>query len=106
MPKEEVGGVRTIGRQAVRLSCLGVRGVDGRLLHAAELGLAGVRRHGRGCRRGQNVRVGPGGGEETAGEVAAFSVATTCARARDGRTWRGRGEESTGGPNGGCIRCW
>lgn len=98
--------MRTIGRQAVRLSCLGVRGVDGRLLHAAELGLASVRRHGRGGRRGQNMRVGSGGGEETAGEVAAFTILTTCARARDRRTWRGRGEESTGGLNGGCSRCW
>lgn len=78
MPKEGVRvcvrAVCTIGRQAVWLSCLGVCGVDGRLLHAAELGLASVRRHGRGCRRGENMRVGSTGGEETAGNVAAFSL--------------------------------
>lgn len=55
--------VDTIGGQSVRLSCLGVSSVDGGLLHAAELGLASVRRHGRGCRCGENVRVGPGVGE-------------------------------------------
>lgn len=49
----------TVGGQSVGLSRLGVRGVDGRLLHAAELGLAGVRGHGRGGRRGQDVRVRP-----------------------------------------------
>lgn len=58
----------TIGGQSVCLSCLGVRGVDGRLLHAAELGLTGVRRHGRGRRCGEDVRVGPGRGEVTTGE--------------------------------------
>lgn len=68
MPKEEV----TIGRQPVRLSCLGVRRVDGRLLHAAELGLASVRRHGGSRRSGEDVGVRPGGGAGTAGEVAAF----------------------------------
>lgn len=56
--------VVTIGGKSIGLSCLGVSGVDGRLLHAVELGLAGVCRHGRGCRRGEDVRVGPGKGEE------------------------------------------
>lgn len=52
--------INTIGGQSVCLSCLGVSRVDGRLLHAAELRLTGVCRHGRGCRCGENVRVGPG----------------------------------------------
>lgn len=56
--------IDTIGGQSVCLSCLGVSSVDGRLLHAAELGLTSVRRHGRGCRCGENVRVGPEMGEE------------------------------------------
>lgn len=51
----------TIGGQSVRLSGLRVSGVDGGLLHAAELGLPGVRRHGRGRRCGENVGVGSGG---------------------------------------------
>lgn len=59
----------TIGGQSVRLSSLRVSGVDGGLLHAAELGLPGVRRHGWGRRCGENVGVGSGvgGGGETAG---------------------------------------
>ncbi|TNN82556.1 hypothetical protein EYF80_007074 [Liparis tanakae] len=52
--------IDTVGGQSVRLPCLGVSGVDGRLLHAAELGLTGVRGHGRGRRGGENVRIGPG----------------------------------------------
>lgn len=52
----------TIGGQSVRLSGLRVSGVDGGLLHAAELGLPGVRRHGRGRRCGENVGVGSGVG--------------------------------------------
>lgn len=106
MPKEEVRVCVTIGRQPVRLSCLGVRRVDGRLLHAAELVLASVRRHGRCCRRGEDVRVRSGGGEETAGKVAAFSLISHTAHTRRRLTWRGRVEESTDVLNGGCIRCW
>lgn len=106
MLKEEVIVCVTIGRQPVRLSCLGVGSVDGRLLHAAELRLASVRRHGRCCWRGEDMRVRSGGGEERAGKVAAFSVINHAAHARHRLTWRGRGEESTDGRNGGCIRCW
>ena len=43
--------VCTVGGQSVRLTSLGVGGVDSRLLHAAELRLASVGRHGRGSRR-------------------------------------------------------
>lgn len=82
MPKEEVSMCVTIGRQAVRLSCLGVGGVDRRLLHAAELGLASVRRHGRCRRRGEDVRVRSAGGEEPAGKVAALSLTSHAAHAR------------------------
>lgn len=78
-----VGVAGTIGGQPVRLSCLGVGGVDGRLLHAAELGLAGVRGHGRGRRRGEDVGVGSGGGEGEAGHVGAVSLASHAA----GRTY-------------------
>lgn len=50
---------RTVGGQSVWLSTLGVSRVDGGLLHAAELRLPGVCRHGGGRRRGQDVGVGP-----------------------------------------------
>lgn len=50
---------RTVGGQSVRLSTLGVSSVDRRLLHAAELRLTSVRRHGRGRGRGQDVGVRP-----------------------------------------------
>lgn len=106
MPKEEFRVCVTIGRQAVRLSCLGVRSVDGRLLHAAELGLASIRRHGRCCRRGEDMRVRSAGGEEAAGKLAAFCFISPTAHAGHGLTWRGRGEESTDGLSAGCIRCW
>lgn len=61
--------VCTVGGQSIRLSSLRVRSVHGRLLHAAELGLTGVRGHGRGCWRGENVRVWSGGGREITGQV-------------------------------------
>lgn len=51
--------VNTIGGQSVGLPCLGVSGIYGGLLHAAELRLAGIRRHWRGCRRGKDVRIRP-----------------------------------------------
>lgn len=61
----------TVGGQSVWLSSLRVCGVDGGLLHAAELGLPGVRRHGRGRRRGENVGVGSGVG---VGETGGINV--------------------------------
>ena len=110
MPKEEVSVCVcvcvTIGRQPVRLSCLGVGSVDGRLLHTAELGLASVRWHGRCCWRGEDMRVRSGVGEETAGRDAAFRSLSHPIHACHTLTWRGREEGSTDGLNGGCIRCW
>lgn len=55
--------LRTVGGQSVWLSTLGVGRVDGWLLHAAELRLPSVRRHGGCRRRGQDVGVGPLGRE-------------------------------------------
>lgn len=65
----------TVSGQSVWLSRLGVSGVDGRLLHAAELGLAGVRRHGRGRRRGENVRVRPEVEEEDTRRISRMTTA-------------------------------
>lgn len=50
---------RTVGGQSVWLPTLGVSSVDSGLLHAAELWLTSVRRHGRGRRCGEDVGVGP-----------------------------------------------
>lgn len=49
--------VVTVGGEAIRLSCLGVRSVDSWLLHAAELRLTSVRGHWGSCWCGQDVRI-------------------------------------------------
>lgn len=68
----------TIGGQSVRLPSLRVSGVDSGLLHAAELGLPGVRRHGRGRRCGENVGVRSGVGWEKQEELMQDSLGCLC----------------------------
>lgn len=55
--REDVKRRLTIGGEAVRLCGLRVWCVHRRLLHAAELGLSSVGRHGRSHRRGQDVGI-------------------------------------------------
>lgn len=61
----------TVAGKSVGLARLRVR-VDRRLLHAAELRLARVRRHGRGGRGGQDVGVRPEAGNQTTHRFTTF----------------------------------